>query len=81
MAKQTEFLPLPWEQAKGAQFKEVSGPLFGEWARREPRPTFKCRECGHGMNNHHSRAMTDVYECWECGLPSQLGKIGQCDQP
>ena len=41
----------------------------------------KCRQCGHGMNNHHSRAMTDVYECWECGLPSQLGKIGQCDQP
>ena len=28
MAKQTEFLPLPWEQAKGAQFKEVTGPLF-----------------------------------------------------
>ena len=28
MAKQTEFLPLPWEQAKGAQFQEVTGPLF-----------------------------------------------------
>ena len=67
MAKQTEFLPLPWEQAKGAQFKEVSGPLFANHGGNElaaRRAAGLCPTCGKVKLSAYERR--NGYQCPSC---------------
>jgi len=74
MAKQTEFLPLPWEQAKGAGFKEVTGPLFAPWHG-------ECSICGEqqgpigeGLTRAPCRC---VPHCQRCGCRHAIGGVCQ----